>query len=257
MSEFKKLKLYFDRDLALLLARKISVYYPDFKTGQFVQSVTDAVDDLELKDRVEVIADALHEFLAADYVDAITLLQKILGPENPAETGMFKEGYWLMPVAFFVEKYGLAHYAESMAFIKEITKRNTGEYAIRPYLLARPEQTLAIAETWSLDKNSHVRRLASEGLRPRLPWAKKMTIFSQNPAPVISVLENLKNDPSAYVRKSVANNLADFLKENYSYTMKILGSWREDAGKETKWIIKHALRNELKKQNLDAIRLTG
>ena len=106
-----------------------------------------------------------------------------------------------------------------------------------------------------MSENAHVRRLASEGLRPRLPWAKKIEMFSQNPSPVISVLENLKSDSSAYVRKSVANNLADFLKENYKYTISTLEEWRKDASNETRWIIKHALRNEIKENNSEALKL--
>jgi len=193
--------------------------------------------------------------MGTNYCDALNILKKILGPENAKETGMFTEGYWLMPVAFYVEKYGLDHYEESMHFIEEVTKRNTGEYTIRPFLLARPEETLSITMNWSKNENSHIRRLASEGLRPRLPWAKKITIFSQDPTPVILVLDNMKSDSSSYVRKSVANNLADFLKENYEYTISVLIKWEVNASKETQWVIKHALRNEIKKENPVALQL--
>ena len=255
MSEYKKLKTYFDGALAALLAEKIQPHLPTFKTEAFIQQIEAAIDDQELKQRVETIADALFQQLPANYNNALDILQNILGPENQKETGMFIKGYWLMPLAFFVEKYGLEHFTRSIQFIEEITKRNTGEYAIRPFLLAQPERTLKVAFRWSNNRNSHVRRLASEGLRPRLPWAKKMTMFSHHPAPVISVLENLKSDPSAYVRKSVANNLADFLKENYAYTIELLAQWRIDATPETQWIIKHALRNEIKKDNPAALKL--
>lgn len=122
-------------------------------------------------------------------------------------------------------------------------------------MLRYPEKTLAISVEWSKNENSHVRRLASEGLRPRLPWAKKIDLFSKDPSPVFTVLENLKSDQSAYVRKSVANNMADFLKENYSYTIAVIGKWKKGASKETLWIIKHALRNEIKKNNPIAFKL--
>lgn len=255
MSEYKKLKYYFDKELGLMLAKKIKPHYPQFKSKSFVKEIEAVVNEVELKQRVGVIAEALLHQLPTKYCDALVILKKILGPENTKETGMFTEGYWLMPVAFFVEKYGLDHFEKSMEFIEEVTKRNTGEYAIRPFLLARPEETLAVAMTWSKSENCHVRRLASEGLRPRLPWAKKIDIFSRDPTPVISVLENLKSDSSAYVRKSVANNLADFLKENYAYTISVLEKWKVNANKETSWIIKHALRNEVKQENPIALRL--
>ncbi len=248
MSEYKKLKYYFDKELGLLLGKKIKPYYLKFNVDTFVKEIESAVHEQELKQRVETITDALFHLLPADYCKAISILEKILGPENKNETGMFTEGYWLMPVAFFVEKYGIRNFEESIEFIKEITKRNTGEYAIRPFLLKYPEQTLAVSIEWSKDKNFHVRRLASEGLRPRLPWAKKIGLFSENPSPVIMVLENLKSDKSAYVRKSVANNIADLLKENYSYTIAIIRAWKKTASKETLWIIKYALRNEVKKK---------
>jgi 3-methyladenine DNA glycosylase AlkC len=255
MAEFKKLKTYFDGVLAALLAEKIRLHYPAFDTREFIRDIESKIDKQELKQRVKSISDALYRQLPANYKDALDILRKILGPENENETGMFTQGYWLMPLAFFVEKYGGDHFDESVQFIEEITKRNTGEYAIRPFLQAQPEKTLKVALKWSNDENNHVRRLASEGLRPRLPWAKKITLFSQDPSPVIAVLENLKSDSSAYVRKSVANHLADFLKENYSYTINLLKQWRINATPETRWIIKHALRNEIKYGNTEALKL--
>jgi 3-methyladenine DNA glycosylase AlkC len=255
MSEYKKLKYYFDKELGLLLGTKIKSYYPEFNIDTFTKEIESAVHEQELKQRVETITDAIFHRLPVNYRKAISILEKILGPENKKETGMFTEGYWLMPVAFFVEKYGIKNFEESIAFIKEITKRNTGEYAIRPFLLKYPEQTLAVSIEWAKDDNFHVRRLASEGLRPRLPWAKKISLFSENPSLVFMVLENLKSDKSAYVRKSVANNIADFLKENYSDTMVLIKEWEKTASKETLWIIKHALRNEIKKNNPEALEL--
>ena len=255
MSEYKKLKYYFDEELGMMLAKKIMPHYPKFQSKAFIKDIKLSVGNLELKQRVEIISDALFHHLPSNFCTALDILGKILGPENPKETGMFTEGYWLMPIAFYVEKYGLENYEESMRFIEEVTKRNTGEYAIRPFLLARPEKTLEIAKKWTKNKNSHVRRLASEGLRPRLPWAKKITIFSQDPTPVFLVLENMKSDSSAYVRKSVANNLADFLKENYEDTISFIEKWKSNASSETQWVIKHALRNEIKKNNPVAIRL--
>lgn len=255
MSEYKKLKYYFDKELGLLLAKKIKPYYPEFNTEMFVNEIESSVHKQELKQRVETISDALFNQFSPDYCAALNILNKILGPENEKETGMFTEGYWLMPVAFFVEKYGIKYFDESILFIREITKRNTGEYAIRPFLKKYPEKVLTVSGAWSKDENFHVRRLASEGLRPRLPWSKRIDLFSKDPSPVFKVLENLKSDQSAYVRKSVANNMADFLKENYSYTIAVIRKWRINASKETLWIIKHGLRNEIKKNNPEAVRL--
>ncbi len=177
-------------------------------------------------------------------------MTKILGAENQNETGMFTEYYWIMPIAKFVEKYGLNDFKISMNAIEEITKRNTGEYAIRPYLELHLKETLEQMEEWSLSPNKHVRRLSSEGIRPRLPWAKKLDIFIKDPLLLTPILYNLKDDPSKYVQKSVANCLNDILKDNYEVGKGIIKSWKnENISKERSWIIKHALRNLIKDED--------
>ena len=109
---------------------------------------------------------------------------------------------------------------------------------------------------WSKDKNVHIRRLSSEGVRPRLSWSQKLDEFIDDPAPIIPILENLKDDKSLFVKKSVANNLNDILKDNYDIGIKVLKIWCKTKNPDTKWIIKHALRNEIKKENPEAIKLT-
>ena len=254
---YKKLKYWFDKDLAKLLAGKIRTEYESFDSIGFIRIISDGTPNLELKDRVEHIADTLRAKLPDDYRAAIQILKKILGPENENETGMFTEGYWLMPVAKYVEKYGLDDFPTSIDLIKEITKRNTGEYCIRPFIEKYPRKTLAIMKKWSTDKNVHVRRLSSEGLRPRLPWAAKMNRFIEDPRPVLDILENLKDDDSKFVQKSVANNLNDILKDNYPIGFRVIKKWARSAGRNRSWIIKHALRNEIKKGNKEAIRIVN
>ncbi len=245
---YKPLKLWFDKELAQLLADKITAVYPDFDSGIFIQKVNKGVQDLELKDRVALIADLLKTHISEDYPDQIEVLLQILGPENEEETGMFKKYYWVMPIAKFVEKYGLDYFDLSMTAIEEITKRNTGEYTIRPFIERHPDKTMAQMLKWSKDKNKHVRRLASEGGRPRLPWASKLQLFIDDPSPLLPILENLKDDESKYVQKSVANCLNDILKDNPQITKTIIEKWADDPSKQRTWIIKHALRN-LKKKN--------
>ena len=175
---------------------------------------------------------------------------QILGPENLEETGMFTEFYWVMPIAKYVEKYGLDDFEISMDAIAEITKRNTSEYAIRPYIEKYQDQTLDQMKKWSKDKNNHLRRLSCEGLRPRLPWASKLDGFIINPKPILPILNQLKDDTSKYVQKSVANCLNDILKDNLEIGKSIIEKWNgSKISKERKWIIKHALRNFLKKED--------
>ena len=256
MSEYKQLKFYYGKELAELLAEKIKPFNKNFNSKGFINDVNKGVKDLELKARLEVITDSLKEHLPNNYKSAVNIQLKILGPENKNETGMFKEYYWLMPVAYYVEKYGLDDFNTSMKAIYEITKRNTGEYAIRPFIRKYPDKTLQIIKKWSKDRNVHVRRLSSEGCRPRLPWSQKLEQFIKDPSPIFPILENLKEDKSMFVKKSVANNLNDILKDNYDIAIEILTEWSRTNNPDTKWIIKHALRNELKKGNPRALKLT-
>ncbi len=244
---FKKLKYWFDKDLAKLLAEKIAIHKPDFNSILFTKNIESGVIKLELKDRVEFIADELDKNLGTSYQKNIALLTKILGPENEEETGMFTNYYWIMPIAKYIEKYGIDHFDISMSAIQEITKRNTGEYAIRPFIEKYQARSLKKLENWSKNKNKHVRRLSSEGLRPRLPWASKLQVFIEDPQPILPILENLKDDSSKYVQKSVANCVNDILKDNLIIGKPLIEKWLQDPSKERKWIIKHALRNLLKR----------
>lgn len=152
-----------------------------------------------------------------------------------------------MPIAKFVEKYGLNDFEVSMKAIEEITKRNTGEYTIRPFLEQFPKETLVQMKAWSKSKNKHVRRLASEGVRPRLPWATKLDQFIENPTPFFPILNNLKDDPSKYVQKSVANCINDVFKDNPTLGKELINKWAVGKiSQQRKWIIKHALRNLIK-----------
>lgn len=243
---YKQLKLWFDADLAVLLAEKITPVYPKFATAAFVATVKEHADALELKGRVELIADGLEDKLPGGYPEQLAILMQILGPPNPNETGMFKEYYWLMPVAKFVEKYGLDYFNESVAAMELITQRSTAEYTIRPYLEKYPEKMIRQMQRWATSDSFHLRRLASEGGRPRLPWAPKLQQFIDDPTPLFPVLTILRDDPKKFVQKSVANCLNDVLKDNEASGRELIESWLPAPGKERKWIIRHALRNQLK-----------
>ncbi|MGJ8744229.1 DNA alkylation repair protein [Polaribacter sp.] len=252
---FKKLKYWFDLELAKLLSEKIKTVYPKFNSNTFCEIIANKIDSLELKDRVEVFADEFHYLLQKGYEHNISILLNILGPENEDETGMFKQFYWMMPIAKYVEKYGVNHFDISIKAIEEITKRNTGEYAIRPFLERCTNKTLTQMFIWSKDENKHVRRLASEGIRPRLPWATKLQLFIDNPTPLRPILENLKDDTSKYVQKSVANCLNDILKDNEDFGKEIIENWIQKPTKQRKWIVMHAIRNYRKKEDLWSLKI--
>ena len=245
---YKPLKLWFDQSLADLLADKIKTIDGAFDKRNFVSNVVIGLDSLELKARVRQFADHLFDSFGQDYEQGAKILSQILGPENKEETGMFNNFYWLMPISAFVEFYGTEHFDLSIKLIEEITKRNTGEYCIRPFIERYTEKTLEKMISWSESGNFHVRRLSSEGLRPRLPWARKLDIFITDPTPILPVLENLKDDSFRYVQKSVANCINDILKDNEAIGKELLLAWKPDASKSRMWIIQHATRN-LRKAN--------
>ena len=232
----------FGENLAVLLANKISAVYQKFDAKRFISDVKKDVIGKRYTERVEIIADHLKNNLPLKYIDALAILLQIFGPENEEEIGMFTNFYWLMPVGKFIEKYGLDNFTESIKAIEELTKRNTGEYAIRPYARKYPAKTLSVCKKWAKSKNFHLRRLASEGLRPKLPWASKLDVWNDNPKPIFEILELLKQDEIKFVKKSVANHLRDWVKVNSKEAQKIINAWSKSKNEHTRWILKHAQR---------------
>lgn len=239
------LKNWFGPNLAELLANKIKKECSKFNSKRFIRHVEQNCQPLELKSRVALITEGLEKELPAGYNDAISILLQIMGEPNLQETGMFKEYYWLMPVGYFIEKNGLENPEISLKAIYELTQRNTGEYALRPFIQKYPGLCIETLSKWAEDKSFHVRRLSSEGLRPKLPWAPKLNLFIENYKPVFSILEKLKKDETKFVQKSVANHLNDYLKLNYDPTAKLINKWKGLKNKNTQWILRHATRNFL------------
>lgn len=150
------LKDYFDGELAQRLSNLIKPYYPGFPTEAFTKAVTDKVGPLPLKGRVAIISEELRQSFGNDYEQSVKIPLHILGPENNSEEGMFTNGYFLMPVAHFVEEYGLNHFDLPVRAMYEITKRHTAKYTLRPYLACHLEDCLHLLHTWVYDRNLHV-----------------------------------------------------------------------------------------------------
>jgi len=232
----------FGANLAKILADKILQIYPGFNSNSFVHEVDRLVEGKRYTDRIGVIAEQLKVHLPEDYEQALDILVNILGDENPHQTGMFTNYYWVMPIGRYISEYGLNHFENSIKGIQEVTKRNTGEYAIRPFIIKYPERTLVVMESWAKSSNFHLRRLSSEGLRPKLPWAPKLETFIDNPTPVFHILNILKEDKIMFVKKSVANHLTDWLKVNRDAAVSLIEEWKRSDNEDTKWIIKRATR---------------
>lgn len=243
MGEFKQLKLYFDRELANLLIDRISKVHNNFKQKEFYDMIDSECDKLELKDRNILFANSLKLTLTGNYENDLDVFRQILGDENKEETGMFYNYYHLWPIGTYVELFGTQNFHKSMEFIAELTKRFTGEFAVRNLIKQNPEQSLVYFEKWSKSKNFHLRRLSSEGIRPKLPWASKLDLFIENPEPIFKILNNMKDDEIKFVQKSVANNINDYLKVNEQKAISLLEDWSNIKSKNTFWIIKHAFRN--------------
>jgi 3-methyladenine DNA glycosylase AlkC len=162
-----------------------------------------------------------------------------------------------MPHMFFVSQHGLEHFEESMRAQHALTQLFTAEFSIRAYLEKHPERTLALLREWARDPSEHVRRLVSEGTRPRLPWAPRLRAFQKDPRPVLELLELLKDDPASYVRRSVANNLNDIGKDHPAMLVATAKRWLKNATPERRWIVNHALRSAIKRADAGALGALG
>ena len=203
----------------------------DFDREGFIAFATDGLAALELKQRSDQITNALYRYLPKDFCCAAEILLGILRPEenvsisNQATTDTGVAGWLVMPMCDYVARHGQEHFHLAMELLKEMTKRSSSEFAIRHFLISAQKETLAEVLLWAEDDNYHVRRLASEGTRPRLPWAMQLPNFISDPSPLIPLLEKLRDDPEEYVRRSVANNLNDIAKDHPDLVAEIAGKW--------------------------------
>ena len=244
-----KVKDKYDAGCAKLLSGKVRTVFPQFNETEFVKYIDKNVPDKEFFERMDIFVDAFELYLPKEYEKNIDIFENILGEELKQETGMFSEGWWLWPVGRYVERHGLEHIKRSLNFIKELTKRFTGEYAIRTLLANKPKETMRVMIQWSKDTNVHVRRLASEGARISLPWSKKLYAAINEFENYKIILTNLRNDKSKFVQKSVGNNLNDLYKEFPEKANEIINEWKQEpVSKETLWIINHGLRSIKKRE---------
>ena len=228
-----------------------------FNDDAFLTDALAGYEELELTPRAWQIAQALGRHLPQDYERAVKALIASLGPKLDAAelTGM--DVFIYLPHVFFVAKFGVGHFEASMRAQYELTQRFTAEYSIRGFLERYPERTLARLREWAGDANVHVRRLVSEGTRPRLPWAPRLRAFQDDPQPVLELLELLKDDPELYVRRSVANNLNDIGKDNPTALIETCRHWLRGATPERSWLIRHALRSAVKRGEPAALEILG
>ncbi len=245
------------------LANNIAQVYPQFRAKEFQQAALHNLAPLEFMERGTHIARVLRDFLPDKYETAIDIILASLTPPNVATEGLGLAVLFYHPHGCFVSEFGLdsKHNAGedpfeiSMKAQYELTKRNTSEFSIRPFLIKYQKRTLSVLTQWTTDPDPHVRRLCSEGTRPRLPWAPRIPAFIENPKPVLPLLEKLKNDPVLYVRRSVANHYADIVKDHPELVYTLFDKWLNRPTKEMRWVIRHALRYPAKKGDKIAIQI--
>ncbi|TYR81410.1 hypothetical protein FZC66_06050 [Priestia megaterium] len=239
----------YDEHFINTLSALIEKEYTLFNKNQFQQSVfQNDWQDLALKQRMRRITESLYEALPKEYPKALSILFIVAPQVKGGLNGIIFPDY--------VEQYGLSYWNESMQALEFFTQYSTSEFAVRPFLLKDQEKMMAQFLAWSEHPNEHVRRLASEGCRPRLPWGTSIPSLKIDPRPVLPILTNLLLDESLYVRKSVANNLNDISKTHPDIVLELA---RKQYGNNayTDWILKHACRTLLKQGNQQALSLFG
>jgi 3-methyladenine DNA glycosylase AlkC len=251
------LKNSFGPEVPTYLAGFFGAVVPRFPRKRFISACVDGLDKLELMPRSRHIADVLAATLPADRGDALQIVIDALRREGLPQELHGMEGFRYLPLVDFVAVHGLDHFELAMTLQYELTQRFTAEFCIRPYIEAHRDATLDRLREWTADPSEHVRRLVSEGTRPRLPWAPRLREFMADPAPVVELLELLKDDSSEYVRRSVANNINDIAKDHPDVAVAIARRWWRGAGPDRKRLVKHGLRTLIKQGHPDALTVIG
>ncbi|MHC8376932.1 DNA alkylation repair protein [Pseudomonas sp. MDT1-16] len=242
------LKEIFNADRLKHIATEMTAVYPEFNAKAFLKMANDGLAQLSIMQRMARVSECLHAVLPLSYEETLEVLRALAPRLN--------SGFVSISLPHYVATYGEHAFELSMDALKYFTAFGSSEFAIRYFLRSDIKPTLALMHDWSLDGNEHVRRLASEGSRPRLPWSFRLEQVQADPTLAATILDNLKADDSLYVRKSVANHLNDITKDHPEWVLDLIEGWSLD-NKHTAWIAKHALRNLIKQGNPRALTIIG
>jgi len=248
----KAFKLWINQALLQRMAESLAEVSNTFDSKQFL-ALASSLDALEMKPRVLLIRDQLRKQLPEDFKVATQILLKSLQSDR-------LKGFDLWPYTEFIQTYGLQDLELSLRALEELTQRFTSEFAVRPFIRSHTSDTLKFLEKCTSHTNVHIRRWASEGSRPRLPWGEKLHLLIEKPKLTLAILERLKHDPELYVRKSVANHLNDIAKDHPDLVVGLLKKWQSSAGKHSEsidWIIHRSLRTLIKNGHPGALELIG
>ena len=243
-----ELKEMFNTQFYKHLADQFNKADAGFDIQQFVETVTNGLENRTLNERLRFTTLTLKNHLPADFKEAVRLLNTVIPNTS--------KGYTSLIFPDYIGQFGIHDFETSMEALAYYTQFGSSEFAIREFLKHDFDKTLEVMKIWAASPNHHIRRLASEGCRPRLPWAMAILELKKNPEPILSLLNVLKSDSSEYVRRSVANNLNDIAKDNPHIVIEIASKWKGHS-KETDAIIKHACRTLLKQGNIEILKHFG
>jgi 3-methyladenine DNA glycosylase AlkC len=239
------------------LAAAVGAAWSGFDRPGFLKEAASGLSGLELKERLRHIIRKMHAHLPEDYPRALKIVVRA-GRRFPAgRPDDPLAGFAAWPLVDWVGEYGRDHFDPSMKALRDLTKLFSAEFAIRPFLIDDSDRALDHLHGWCNDPDERVRRLISEGTRPRLPWGRRLPGFSADPGPVLRLLDNLKDDPAEFVRRSVANNLNDIAKDHPATVVKVCRVWKKGATKDRRWIIRHGLRTLVKQGDPGALKVLG
>lgn len=242
------LKEIFNAERLQHIADEMSAVYPAFKSKTFLKHAQDGLAELSVMQRMARVSESLHAVLPLDYEDSLHVLRELAPRLN--------SGFVSMCLPHYVASYGAHAFDTSMDALKYFTTFGSSEFAIRYFLRSDLERSLERMHEWTRDENHHVRRLASEGSRPRLPWSFRLEAVQADPRLAAGILDRLKADESLYVRKSVANHLNDVTKVHPEWVLDTIEGWSLE-NKHTVWIAKHALRSLIKQGDVRALTVIG
>lgn len=241
------LKNYISAELAEQLAAELQAVWLAFDGERFTAGLDAALQPLELMDRVGLLASRLSAVLPPQFTDAAAVLWSALESETFTD-------WMILPCGRYVADAGLAQPDVALPLLAGLTPRWSSEFAVRPFIEHHPDVAYAHFRRWASDPDEHVRRLVSEGTRPRLPWASRLRSLMADPGPNIELLDQLVGDPSEYVRRSVANHLNDIAKDHPDLALDTARRWN-DLGHG--WVVRHGLRSLIKAGDPVAMSLLG
>ena len=218
----------------------------DFDVKGFRKEALKGLEDLELKERVHHLIEVLADYLPKDFESTASILSQVPESWDSGDSDDPLSGFAAWPLIDYIPANGIDDPELALPLLRRLTPLFSAEFAIRPFIKEHVKVTFKHLEEWLDDADHHVRRLVSEGTRPRLPWGIRLKEFVRDPSPILPLLEKLKDDPSEYVRRSVANNLNDIAKDHPDVVIKTCRRWQKGADKNRKWVIRHATRTLVK-----------